>query len=81
MTELQQATTAQLLDELHARYPNVVFAGLQDAPGDAERDDAHFYFQGAPTTALGLTLRLRAFVVRYFAAIPFEAEPEDDRHE
>lgn len=64
MTELQQATVKELLEELHARYPAMIVAGLQDSPGATASDDTLLYMDGAPTTCLGLVVRLTRYVER-----------------
>lgn len=77
MTELQQATTRQLVNELRERYPVLVFAGLQDSPGDTNAEDIVFISEGSPTAGYGLAGRLLSFVKGSLG----KSEPWDDEAE
>jgi hypothetical protein len=64
LNDLETATTADLVAELHRRYPTLVVAGLREYPGDAEADERLFIRKGHLLTAIGLMAMVRRAMVR-----------------
>jgi hypothetical protein len=60
MNELEQATTDELIAELHRRYPACLFAGERPAPEGDDDTDCMIEYHGGITTAIGLAHRAAA---------------------
>lgn len=63
MTELERATTDELIAELHARCPTIVFISLNDRDADSEQYELRWY--GSHTTCLGMLRRAERRVLQH----------------
>ena len=73
--DLSLASTDDLIEELKARYPFCVFAGLRDALGDKTAQERICKWYGCTPTVIGL---LEITKKRILARLFEETEPIED---
>lgn len=61
MSPLEEATTAELMDELERRYKYVLLVATKATKNDDDFDDTEVYYTGGLIPAIGLSVRARSF--------------------
>jgi hypothetical protein len=78
MNDLEQATTDELITELHRRYPSLLISGLREYPGDETADERLIVNRGSILTILGLLTVARDRLLRKVREIEGAFDEDSD---